>query len=96
MKDVGEHPLGSPEDREMLAGMPFEKLLDYFFLQIRNLWRVDGLYFLEIEKNFGTETVTKMDTSVWEGVAVLEAKVCREFLKLAKTRTPKQLVGSCG
>jgi len=74
VKDVGEYPLGSPEDREMLAGMPFEKLLDYFFLQIRNLWRVDGFYFLEIEKNFGTETATKIDASVWEGMAVLEAK----------------------
>jgi hypothetical protein len=45
---MSEYPLGSDEDREILAKMHTEKLLDYFFLQIRNLWRVDGLYFLGI------------------------------------------------
>jgi hypothetical protein len=32
---MSEYPLGSVEDREMLAKMPIEKLLDFFFLQIR-------------------------------------------------------------
>jgi len=63
---MSEYPLGSVADREMLAKMPIEKLLDFFFLQIRNLWRVDGLYFLGIEKKFGTEAATEIDAGVWE------------------------------
>ena len=68
------YPAGSIEDRKMLRKMPAEKLLDYFFLQIRNLWRVDGLYFLGIEKKFGTEAATEVDAGVWEAMAEIEAK----------------------
>ena len=68
------YPAGSTEDREMLKKMPAEKLLDYFFLQIRNLWRVDGLYFLGIEKKFGTEAATEVDAGVWQAMAEIEAK----------------------
>jgi hypothetical protein len=71
---MGEYPLGSVEDREMLTKMSMEKLLDFFFLQIRNLWRVDGLYFLGIEKKFGTEAATEIDAGVWEAMAQIEAK----------------------
>ncbi|MEM2419943.1 MAG: DUF6125 family protein [Candidatus Bathyarchaeia archaeon] len=81
---MSEYPPGSPEDREMLAKMPTEKLLDYFFLQIRNLWRVDGLYFLEIEKRFGTEAATQIDTSVWEAMAVLEAKNLQKMFEIGE------------
>ncbi|MBS7608890.1 hypothetical protein KEJ52_06865 [Candidatus Bathyarchaeota archaeon] len=68
----------------MLAKMPTEKLLDYFFLQIRNLWRVDGLYFLEIEKRFGTEAATQIDTHVWEAMAVLEAKSLQKMFEISE------------
>jgi hypothetical protein len=59
----------------MLAQIPTEKLLDYFFLQIRNLWRVDGLYFLGIEKKFGTEAAAEIDAGVWEVMAGIEARI---------------------
>jgi hypothetical protein len=71
---MSEYPPGSREDRETLAKMPLEKLFDYFFLQIRNIWRVDGLYFLGIEKKFGTDAATIIDTGVWESMATIEAK----------------------
>jgi hypothetical protein len=58
----------------MLASMPVETLLDYLFLQVRNLWRVDGLYFLGIEKEFGTEAAKEVDAGVWEAMAAIEAK----------------------
>jgi hypothetical protein len=77
-----EYPFGSSEDRGILSEMPLEKLLDYFFLQIRNLWRVDGLYFLEIEKTFGTEAATQIDANVWENMAVLEAKSLQKMFKV--------------
>src|SRR4030067_198923 len=71
---MSEYPYGSIEDREKLAKMPLDKRPDYFFLQIRNLWRVDGLYFLGIERKFGTESATEIDAGVWEAMASIEAK----------------------
>jgi len=71
---MSEYPRGSKEDRRMLQQMPTEQMLDFFFLQIRNLWRVDGLYFLGIEKRFGTEAAAEIDAQVWETMATIEAK----------------------
>ena len=68
------YPAGNVEDREMVKKIPTKKFLDYFFLQVRNLWRVDGLYFLGIEKKFGTEAATEIDAGVWETMAEIEAK----------------------
>jgi len=79
---MGEYPPRSVEDREMLVKMPLEKLLDFFFLQIRNLWRVDGLYFLGIEKKFGTEAATEIDAGVWEIMAQIEAKSLRRMFQV--------------
>jgi len=81
---LGEHPPGSHEDRKKLAKMPTEKLLDYLFLQIRNLWRVDGLYFLEIEKMFGTKAAAQIDANVWESMAVLEAKSLQKMFGIGE------------
>jgi hypothetical protein len=81
---MSEYPPGSVEDREMLAKMPMEKLLDYFFLQIRNLWRVDGLYFLGIEKKFGTEAATEVDAGVWEAMAAIEARSLQKMFQVGE------------
>lgn len=68
----------------MLAEMPVEKLLDFFFLQIRNLWRVDGLYFLGIEQKFGTEAATEIDAGVWEAMAKIEAKSLQRMFQVGE------------
>jgi len=81
---MSEYPSGSKSDREMLAKMPTEKLLDYFFLQIRNLWRVDGLYFLGIEKRFGTGAATEIDAEVWAAMAAIEAKSLQKMFKISE------------
>jgi len=81
---MSEYPPGSREDREMLTKMPREKLRDYFFLQIRNLWRVDGLYFLGIEKKFGTEAATEIDAGVWESMAQIEAKSLQKLFNIGE------------
>lgn len=62
--------------------MPMEKLLNFFFLQIRNLWRVDGLYFLGIEAKFGTEAATEIDAGVWEAMAKIEAKSLKRMFNI--------------
>ena len=76
---MSNYPVGSSEDREMLKELSTERLLDYFFLQIRNLWRVDGLYFLGIEKRFGTEAATDIDAGVWDAMAGIEAKILQKM-----------------
>ncbi|MEM3825076.1 MAG: DUF6125 family protein [Candidatus Bathyarchaeia archaeon] len=81
---MSEYPNGSPADREMLTKMPLEKLLDLFFVQIRNLWRVDGLYFLGIEKRFNTETATEIDAEVWESMAKIEAKTLQKIFNVGE------------
>ena len=81
---MSEYPPGSREDREMLVKMPMEKMLDFFFLQIRNLWRVDGLYFLGIEKKFGTDAATEIDAGVWEIMAKIEAKSLRKMFQVGE------------
>ena len=81
---MSDYPPGSIEDRKKLAEMPLDKLLDYFFLQVRNLWRVDGLYFLGIEKKFGTDAATEIDAKVWENMAVIEAKSLQKMLKVGE------------
>jgi len=84
VKNVSEYPSGSVEDRAMLVGMSADKLLDYFFLQIRNLWRVDGLYFLGIEKKFGTEAASEIDAGVWETMAGIEAKSLQKMFSVGE------------
>lgn len=81
---MGEYPLGSIEDSEILAKIPIEKLLHFFFLQIRNLWRVDGLYFLGIEEKFGTEAATEIDAGVWQTMAKIEAKSLRKMFQVGE------------
>jgi hypothetical protein len=45
----------------MLKPMPNDESMDFLFLQVRNLWRVDGLYFLGIEKKFGAKAAAQID-----------------------------------
>jgi len=89
---MSEYPLGSKSDREMLAKIPTEKLLDYFFSQIRNLWRVDGLYFLGIEKRFGTEAATEVDAEVWAAMAAIEAKSLQKMFKVGENPDVPKIV----
>jgi hypothetical protein len=78
---MSEYPPGSVEDRQMLASMPLEELLDFLFLQIRNLWRVDGLYFLGIEKRFGTDAAAEVDAAVWKVMASIEARSLQKMFR---------------
>ena len=89
---MSEYPSGNREDRKMLARMPLEKLLDFFFLQVRNLWRVDGLYFLGIEKKFGTDAATEIDAGVWESMAVIEAKILQRMFQVRENPDAPMIV----
>jgi len=76
------------EDCEMLSKMPKDALLNLFHMHIRNIWRVDGLYFLGIEQKFGTEAATQIDTDCWKILGKLEARELKSLLKLEKNDIP--------
>lgn len=62
------------DDKARLSTLDKNKLLDLFFVQIKNIWRVDGLYFQGIEKNFGVNNATEIDKNTWELLGKIEAK----------------------
>jgi len=72
------------EDYEMLEKTPKGTLLNLFAMHIRNIWRVDGLYFLGIEEKFGTEAATQIDTNCWKILGKLEARELKSLLKIEK------------
>lgn len=78
-------------DVKLLQNLPKEKLPEYVLLQLRNLWAVDGLYFLGIEKQFGTDTATKIDAQVWEVMGKIEARKLKEFLGITKNDIPSMM-----
>ena len=60
--------MGRDEDRKLIEEIPKEKIADFIFLHLRNLWAVDGLYYLGIEETFGIEAATEIDRKVWESL----------------------------
>lgn len=70
------------EDREILETLPEEKLIEIMMFNNRNIWRVDGLYFLGIEDQFGTEAAAEIDAEVWNIMGTLEAKALKSILNL--------------
>jgi len=84
--------LNQKHDRGMLENLPLEKLLDLFFLHIRNLWRVDGLYFLGIEEKFGTEAATEIDANCWKILAKIEARDLKRTLGIDRVEDAETLL----
>jgi len=70
------------EERKLLSEIPKDNLADFIFLHLRNLWAVDGLYYLGIEEEYGTETATEIDKKVWETMGKIEARKLKEFFNI--------------
>ena len=79
------------DDVKLLSQLPSDKLQEYIFLQLRNLWAVDGLYFLEIEKLCGTEIAATIDQHVWEIMGKIEARKLKELLKSEQRDIPSMM-----
>jgi hypothetical protein len=79
------------DDVKLLSQLPKEKIPEYIFMQLRNLWAVDGLYFLGIEEAYGTKTATDIDAHVWEVMGKIEARKLKEFLDITKTDIPSMM-----
>jgi len=79
------------DDVKLLSLLPKEKIPDYLFMQLRNLWAADGLYFLGIEELYGTEVATKIDAQVWAVMGKIEARKLKEFLGITGTDIPSMM-----
>lgn len=81
-------PTSQAIDRVFLSRLPKKKLLDLMYFQIRNIWRVDGLYFLGIEKEFGTQAASKIDEECWRIMGTLEARQLKDILEVKEWSVP--------
>jgi hypothetical protein len=90
---MSDYPPGSVEDRKMLKAMTTDELLDILFLHVRNLWRVDGLYFLGIERKFGTEAAAQIDAEVWATMAAIEAKSLQKMFRIGENPDVPTIIG---
>jgi hypothetical protein len=66
--------VGRDPDREWLRELSKEELIDVLFMHVRDLFAVDGLYFLGIEHKFGGDDALEIDTRVWESMAKIEVR----------------------
>ena len=79
------------DDVKLLSQLPKEKIPEYIFMQLRNLWSVDGLYFLGIEEAYGTKIATDIDAHVWEVMGKIEARKLKEFLDITENDIPSMM-----
>jgi len=70
------------DDRKALMNMDKDKLVDLLLMHLRNMWSVDGLYYLGIEEKFGTDAATEIDAGVWRSMAGIEAKRLKKTMGL--------------
>ena len=70
------------EDSELLKEIGMDRIPDLVYMHLRDLWAVDGLYYLGIEKRFGTEAATEIDAEVWKVMGKIEARRLKKFLGL--------------
>ena len=69
-------------DKKIISDIPKEKIADYIFMHLRNMWAVDGLYYLGIEEKMNTETATEIDRRVWEVMGKIEARRIKSLFDL--------------
>ena len=79
------------DDVKLLSLLPKKKIPEYIFMQLRNLWAADGLYFLAIEELYGTKVATKIDAQVWAVMGKIEARKLKEFLGITGTDIPTMM-----
>jgi hypothetical protein len=83
--------MGRKLDRKLIEGVPKEKLADFIFLHLRDMWAVDGLYYLGIEEEYGTEAATEIDRRVWEVMGKIEARRLKDLLEIKGNDIPSMM-----
>lgn len=51
-------------------------------MHLRDMWAVDGLYYLGIEELWGTEAATEIDRKVWEVMGKIEARRIKKLFEI--------------
>jgi hypothetical protein len=68
--------------RANLEELPKETLVELARMYAQNWQTLDGLWFRNIEAEYGLETATKIDLSNWEKQSTVEAHRIRKVLKI--------------
>ena len=69
--------------------------MDLLFMHLRDLWAVDGLYFLGIEEQYGTDVASEMDRKVWEVMGKIEARKIKKLFDITGTDIPSIMKALC-
>ena len=70
------------KDKELIEKIPKDKLADFVFMHLRDMWAVDGFYYLFIEEEYGTEVATEIDRRVWEVMGKIEARKIKKLFDI--------------
>lgn len=70
------------KDKKLIEEIPKNKIADFIFMHLRNMWAVDGLYYLGIEERWGTKAATEIDRKVWEVMGKIEARRIKKFFNI--------------
>ena len=57
-------------------------------MHLRDMWAVDGLYYLGIEEQIDTETATEIDRKVWEVMGKIEARKIKKLFDINESDIP--------
>jgi len=76
------------KEKQLIDEIPEEKLADFIFMHLRNMWAVDGFYYLFIEEKYGKEVATEIDRKVWEVMGKIEARKIKELFNIKKNDIP--------
>ena len=79
------------KDKEIIDAIPKEKISDFIFMHLRDMWAVDGLYYISIEKKYGTKVATEIDCFVWEVMGKIEARKIKKLFNITKTDIPSMM-----
>jgi len=70
------------DDRKRLLEMEKIELVNLLLLHIRDIWTIDGLYYLGVETRHGTKEATKIDQEVWAVMGKIQARRLKESLAI--------------
>ena len=88
IKKTEEIHISREKDRKLIGEIPKEILPDFVFMHLRNMWAVDGFYYLFIEERFGTEIATEIDRKVWEVMGKIEARRIKKLFNIKNDDIP--------
>ena len=73
-----------------------EELLELLKDAAKNWLTHDGLWFLEVEKNYGIQKAIELDKSTWEKFTIIEAKRIMDRLKIKSNGGIPALIQALG